>query len=311
MVILREYKSVAFLLIFVSLWIVGYYPCCNKEDSFSKIENQDYFNWVTSYIKKSMEKQNKWTLFKVTITPDDKETKIALDSIKDIVSEEYIHNANKGNNNGNVNNIELEQNNIDENENIMFRKFNKYNLNAFIVGCSDVNFTVGEMGGKANNDNIKKKNMNNNEKNNINDGKNNKEEDNKTYYYFFIKDITHRAKYMSLFSALEETAKNKNFSYSIEIIDANTTEVTDMSWMFFKCEKLIKIEGLDKWDTSKVTDMSFMFSQCNKLESLQDISKWDTKKVTNMSGMFFGCSSLKELPDKFKERRHEEVLYDL
>ena len=307
MVILREYKSVAFWLTFVSLWIIGYYPCCNKEDSFSKIENQEYFNWVTNYIKRSMKKQKKWTFFKITITPNNKETKISLDSIKDIVSEEYIHDENKGN----VNNIDTWQNNIDENGNIMFRKFNKYNLNAFIVGCSDVNFTVGEMGGKANNDNIKKKNMNNNEKNNINDGKNNKEEDNKTYYYFFIKDITHRAKYMSLFSALEETAKNKNFSYSIEIIDANTTEVTDMSGMFNECRKLTEIKGLENWETKNVTDMSAMFYGCYNLKSLSGISKWNTGKVTNMSGMFFGCSSLKELPDKFKERRHEEVLYDL
>ena len=91
MVILREYKSVAFWLTFVSLWIIGYYPCCNKEDSFSKIENQEYFNWVTNYIKRSMKKQKKWTFFKITITPNNKETKISLDSIKDIVSEEYIH----------------------------------------------------------------------------------------------------------------------------------------------------------------------------------------------------------------------------
>ena len=200
----------------------------------------------------NIKSQCTWTMFKITIAPEDKNTNISL-KIWDILSEEYINNA------------DAENNNIIPEENI----------------------------------------INNKEENN-------NEEGTKTHYYVLIKDITTKANvYKSLFSALEETAENKKFSYSIEIIDANTTEVTDMSWMFFKCEKLIKIEGLDKWDTSKVTDMSFMFSQCNKLESLQDISKWDTKKVTNMSGMFFGCSSLKELPDKFKERRHEEVLYDL
>ena len=288
MVILREYKSVAFLLIFVSLWIVGYYPCCNKEDSFSKIENQDYFNWVTSYIKKSMEKQNKWTLFKVTITPTDKKTKISLDSIKDIVSEEYIHNANNGNNNGSVNNIELEQNNIDENGNIMFRKFNKYNLNAFIVGCSDVNFTVGEMGEKANNSNI------------INEV-NNKGGGNKTYYYVFIKDITTKKNeqnhYAPLFRALEETAENKDFSYSIEIINANTTGITDMSRIFRKCENLTEIEGLEKWDTSNVENVSYIFSRCKALKKIVGLGRWNTSKVTNMSGMFNECNALTELPD--------------
>ena len=29
---LREYKSVVFWLIFVSLWIIGCYPCCSEEN---------------------------------------------------------------------------------------------------------------------------------------------------------------------------------------------------------------------------------------------------------------------------------------
>ena len=135
MIILRGYKSVMFWLLFASLWIVGLCPCCNEEDTFSKIEEQPHFNNVTSYIAKSMSSQKKWTFFKIAITPEDKNSKIYL-GIENILSKEYIRNENKGNNNGDVNNI-------NEKENVIFKKFNNHNLNAYIVGYSDVDFIVG------------------------------------------------------------------------------------------------------------------------------------------------------------------------
>ena len=143
MIKLRKYKSVVFWLLFVSLWIIGYYPCCNGEDCFPRIETPQCFDDFRSYILESMRNKKKWTYFKITITPDDINTKISLRT-REIVSEEYIHNANKGNNKGNVNNIYTWQNNIDENENVILKNFN-HNLNAFIVGYSDVNFTVGNI----------------------------------------------------------------------------------------------------------------------------------------------------------------------
>lgn len=47
-------------------------------------------------------------------------------------------------------------------------------------------------------------------------------------------------------------------------------------------------------DTSNVTDMSYMFSGCTKLKEL-DVSGFDTSSVIDMSGMFYWCKSLKEL----------------
>ena len=71
---------------------------------------------------------------------------------------------------------------------------------------------------------------------------NNNEEGTKTYYYVLINDITTKANvYKSLFSALEKTAIDKNFTYSIEIIDANTTEFTDMNCIFYGCFSLISL----------------------------------------------------------------------
>ena len=37
-----------------------------------------------------------------------------------------------------------------------------------------------------------------------------------------------------------------------------------MSWMFSNCKTLSSLPDISKWDTSKVTDMSDMFFGCNK-----------------------------------------------
>ena len=81
-----------------------------------------------------------------------------------------------------------------------------------------------------------------------------------------------------------------------EINGANnidTSQVTDMSWMFYGCGVL---NGLDvsKWNTSQVTKMSWMFGGCSALDGL-DVSGWDTSKVTDMSAIFQGCQKLSKV----------------
>ncbi len=80
---------------------------------------------------------------------------------------------------------------------------------------------------------------------------------------------------------------------SLDVTKFNTGNVTDMSDMFYWCESL---ESLDvtKFNTEKVTDMSSMFSNCKSLKSL-DVTKFNTEKVTDMSDMFYGCKSLESL----------------
>ena len=73
----------------------------------------------------------------------------------------------------------------------------------------------------------------------------------------------------------------------------NTSEVTNMKYMFGKCWHLTSLD-LSHFDTSKVTDMSEMFSNCTALTSL-DLSNFDTSEVRFMSFMFDGCSSLESL----------------
>ena len=70
----------------------------------------------------------------------------------------------------------------------------------------------------------------------------------------------------------------------------DTSNVTDMNGMFYSCSSLTTIPLLD---TSNVTNMSRMFSSCSKLTTIPQL---DTSKVTNMDSMFGSCSSLTSVP---------------
>ncbi len=70
----------------------------------------------------------------------------------------------------------------------------------------------------------------------------------------------------------------------------DTSEVTDMTYMFASCEKLTNLD-VHSFDTSHVTSMYGMFGACSGLSSL-DVSSFDTSLVTDMSLMFYGCGSL-------------------
>lgn len=66
----------------------------------------------------------------------------------------------------------------------------------------------------------------------------------------------------------------------------NTSLVTDMSYMFTYCASLITIPQLD---TSSVTTMRQMFRNCKKLITIPQL---DTSKVTDISNMFYNCDKL-------------------
>lgn len=73
----------------------------------------------------------------------------------------------------------------------------------------------------------------------------------------------------------------------------DTSQVTDMSFMFDHCTSLEYL-NLSSFDTGNVTDMSWMFNGCTSLEQL-DLSNFDTGNVADMSWMFIGCTSLEQL----------------
>jgi surface protein len=73
----------------------------------------------------------------------------------------------------------------------------------------------------------------------------------------------------------------------------NTSQVTNMSGMFFECVSLTALD-LSSFDTRNVTDMADMFYDCGSLTAL-DLSSFDTRNVKNMHGMFYDCGSLTAL----------------
>lgn len=73
----------------------------------------------------------------------------------------------------------------------------------------------------------------------------------------------------------------------------NTSEVTNMAYMFSSCSALKKLD-VSKFNTGKVTKFERMFSSCSSLTSL-DVSSFNTENVTNMEKMFNMCSSLTSL----------------
>ena len=80
----------------------------------------------------------------------------------------------------------------------------------------------------------------------------------------------------------------------IENIDyLHTSEVVDMSYMFYGCTLLQSLD-VSHFDTGKVTNMNSMFYDCCRLESL-DVSNFDTSNVTDMSEMFKGCEMFQSL----------------
>ena len=70
----------------------------------------------------------------------------------------------------------------------------------------------------------------------------------------------------------------------------NTSEVTDMSKLFYECFEFN--EDISKWDTSNVTTMEDMFFEAKNFN--QPIGDWDVSKVTNMSGMFEDAKSFNQ-----------------
>lgn len=80
----------------------------------------------------------------------------------------------------------------------------------------------------------------------------------------------------------------------IDVSEWDTSNVTDMSYMFANNTSLIELGQIGNFNTSKVTNMYYMFRACSQLTSL-DLSKWDTPVVTNTSYMFQNCAGLQYL----------------
>ena len=85
--------------------------------------------------------------------------------------------------------------------------------------------------------------------------------------------------------------KNLTYERLQKILSYDTTSnVTDMSGMFYYCKQLTTIPSIN---TSLVTNMSNMFYYCSNLTTIPQL---DTSNVTDMKAIFYWCSSLTTIP---------------
>jgi uncharacterized repeat protein (TIGR02543 family) len=78
---------------------------------------------------------------------------------------------------------------------------------------------------------------------------------------------------------------------SMDLDSVNTSNVTNMSMMFYRCVVLRSL-NISSWDTGNVTNMNSMFVGCGLFAFQLDLSGWDTGNVTDMSSMFQSCNAL-------------------
>ena len=80
---------------------------------------------------------------------------------------------------------------------------------------------------------------------------------------------------------------------SLNLSCFNTSNVMSMFYMFHGCSNLTSL-NISNFNTSNVRYMGEMFRDCSRITTL-NLSNFNTSNVTDMYGMFSGCSSLTNL----------------
>ena len=78
-----------------------------------------------------------------------------------------------------------------------------------------------------------------------------------------------------------------------DLANLNTSEVTDMSYMFYECKSLTSLD-LTGFNTAKVENIRYIFYSCSSLTSL-DVSNFNTAKMSDMRGIFVGCIEIADI----------------
>lgn len=86
---------------------------------------------------------------------------------------------------------------------------------------------------------------------------------------------------------------NCNKLDSLDLSHFNTAKVTSMTDMFYNCSSLTYLD-VSNFNTENVTDMTYMFYNCGKLNAI-NVKNFNTAKVTGMRSMFYNCSSISSL----------------
>ena len=80
---------------------------------------------------------------------------------------------------------------------------------------------------------------------------------------------------------------------SLDLSSFDTSNVTDMSFMFFYCDNL-KTLYLENFNTKNVVQLENMFRFCTNLKEL-DISSFHISKAKRIEGIFWNCKNLEKV----------------
>lgn len=116
-------------------------------------------------------------------------------------------------------------------------------------------------------------------------------------YYGFPKGINVQMRYANFYTQQDDdypcpASMKYAFAYQTMtfIKPLNTSNVTNMSYMFNECSNL---KTAPVMDTTNVTNMTYMFYYCSVLTN---VPQYNTSNVTDMSNMFYNCKALTTIP---------------
>ena len=112
-----------------------------------------------------------------------------------------------------------------------------------------------------------------------------------TTIYYYAAGYTDSNKKIPLLSIPAYLFMGSTSLQKIDLSYFDTSDATDMSWMFYDCKELREV-NLSSFETSNVTTMYVMFGLNTKLEKIIVGSGFDTSNVTNSERMFVLCSKL-------------------
>lgn len=87
---------------------------------------------------------------------------------------------------------------------------------------------------------------------------------------------------------------------SVDMTGVDTSDITDMGYLFDWCSSLSSIIGYEDWETGSVENIYKMFNRVTKLTTI-DLSGWDLSNVINTGWCFQLCGASQILlPDNLK-----------
>jgi len=100
-------------------------------------------------------------------------------------------------------------------------------------------------------------------------------------------DVSEVTNMDSLFSCYAGDLGSKYEDLNPDISDWNVSNIKDMRYMFWGCNKFNK--DISNWDVRNVENMWAMFCECENFN--QDLSQWDVNNAKDMNAMFACCKN--------------------